>query len=163
MSIDKLPGIRGDLVRTDENWQEWDFAKFVYALRGWTERNTVTIRSSDKPWRDSNAFNTQLGEARPRGGFYCDSTDHKPNECTEVSNTSERRKIFLRKRLHFNCARDDHRATEWKSRKTCLFCKRRHDISICDRGNVDISMTATQILCAMVLWCTQWLSWKLQE
>ena len=163
MSIDKLPEIRGDLVRTDENWQEWDFAKFVYALQGWTERNPVTIRSSDKPWRDSNAFNTQLGDARPRGGVYCDSTDHKPNECTEVSNTSERRKIFLRKRLHFNCARDDHRATEWKSRKTCLFCKRRHDISICDRGNVDISMTATQILCAMVLWFTQWLSWKLQE
>ena len=38
MSIDKLPGLRGDLVRTDENWQDWDFAKFVYALQGWTER-----------------------------------------------------------------------------------------------------------------------------
>ena len=60
MSIDKLPGIRGDLVRTDENWQEWDFPKFVYALQGWTERNPVTIRSSDKTWRDSNVFNTQL-------------------------------------------------------------------------------------------------------
>lgn len=38
MSIDKLPGIRKALVRTDENWQEWDFVKFVYALQGWTER-----------------------------------------------------------------------------------------------------------------------------
>jgi len=33
MSIDKLPGIRGDLirgdlVRTDKNWQGWDFPKF---------------------------------------------------------------------------------------------------------------------------------------
>ena len=145
MSINILSGIRGNLVRTDENWQEWDFTKFVYALQEWTERNPVTIRSSDKPWRDSNAFNTQLGDALPRGGVYCDSTDHKPNECTEVSNTSERRKIFLRKRLHFNCTRDHRRATECKSRKTCLFCKRRHDTSICDRGNVDISMTATQM------------------
>ena len=34
MSIDKLPGIRGNLVRTDENWQEWDVPKFVYALQG---------------------------------------------------------------------------------------------------------------------------------
>ena len=145
MSIDKLPGIRGDLVRTDENWQEWDFPKFVYALQGWTERNPVTIRSSDKSLRDSNAFNTQLGDARPHGCVYCESTDHKPHECTKVSHPDERRKYFLRKRLCFNCAGDDHRATECKSRKTCLFCKRRHHTSICDRGNTDNSMTATQI------------------
>ena len=145
LSIDKLPGIRGDLVRTDENWQEWDFPKFVYALQGWTERNPVTIRSSDKAWRDSNAFNTQLGDARPRGCVYCDSTDHRPHECSKVADPSERRKIFLRKRLCFNCAGDDHRATECKSGKTCLFCKRRHHTSICDRGNADNSMTATQV------------------
>ena len=85
MSINKLPGIRGDLIRTDENWQEWDFPKFVYALQGWTERIPVTTRSSDKSWRDSNAFNTQLGEVRPRGCVYCNSTDHKPHECTKVT------------------------------------------------------------------------------
>ena len=33
MSIDKLEGIRGDLIRTDDSWQEWDFPKFVDALR----------------------------------------------------------------------------------------------------------------------------------
>ena len=108
-------------------------------------KNLVTIRSRDKPWRDSNEFNTQLGDARPCGRVYCDSSDHKPHECTKVSDPSERRKIFLRKRLCFNCARDDHRATECKSRKTCLFCKRRHHTSISDRGNADNSMTATQI------------------
>lgn len=132
------------MVRTDENWQEWDFAKFVYALQGWTERNPVTIRSSDKPWCDSNAFITQLGDARPCGCVYCDNTDHKPQKCTKVSDPSERRKIFLRKRLCFNCARDDHGATDCKSRKTCLFCKRRHHTSICDRGNADNLITATQ-------------------
>ena len=147
MSIDKLRGIRGDLVRTDENWQEWDFPKFVYALQGWTERNPVTIRSSDKTWRDSNAFNTQLDDARPRdrGCVYCESTDHKPHECTKVSDPNERKKMFLKKRLCFNCAGDDHRASECRSRKTCLFCKRRHHTSICHRGNTDNSMKATQI------------------
>lgn len=100
MSIDKLPGIRGDLVRMDENWQEWDFPKFVYALQGWTERNPVTMRSSDKPWRDSNAFNTQLDDVRlrDRGCVYCDSTDHKPHECTKVPDLNERKKIFMKKR-----------------------------------------------------------------
>ena len=109
------------------------------------ERNPVTIRSSDKSWRDSNAFNTQLGEARPRGCVYCNSTDHKPHECSKVTDPSERRKIFLRKRLCFNCAGDDHRAMECKSGKTCLFCKRRHHTFISDRGNADNSTTATQI------------------
>ena len=32
-SLDKLEGIRGDLVRTDDDWREWDFTKFVDALR----------------------------------------------------------------------------------------------------------------------------------
>ena len=41
MSIDKLQGIRGDLVRTDDNWREWDFPKFAEALKRWTERNPI--------------------------------------------------------------------------------------------------------------------------
>ena len=41
MSIDKLQGIRGNLVRTDDNWREWGFPKFVEALRKWTERNPI--------------------------------------------------------------------------------------------------------------------------
>ena len=42
MSIDKLQGIRGDLLRTDDNWREWDFPKFVEALRKWTEKSCRT-------------------------------------------------------------------------------------------------------------------------
>ena len=41
MSVDKLQGIRGDLVRTDDNWREWGFPKFVEALRKWSERNPI--------------------------------------------------------------------------------------------------------------------------
>ena len=41
MSIDKLQGIRGNLVRSDDNWREWDFPKFVEALKKWTERNPI--------------------------------------------------------------------------------------------------------------------------
>ena len=49
MSIDKLQGIRGDLVRTDDNWREWDFPKFMEALRKWTERNPVELELNKKP------------------------------------------------------------------------------------------------------------------
>ena len=84
-------------------------------------------------------------ETRLRGCVYCNSADHKPHECTKVTETSERRKIFRQKRLCFNCAGDDHKATECKSRRTCLYCKRRHHTSICDKGTADNSMTAAQI------------------
>lgn len=49
MSINKLQGIRGDLVRTDDNWREWDFPKLVEALRKWTERNPVELELNEKP------------------------------------------------------------------------------------------------------------------
>ena len=41
LSLHKLPGIRADLVRLDDNWQEWGFPQLVEALRKWCERNPV--------------------------------------------------------------------------------------------------------------------------
>ena len=40
-TLDKLEGIRRDLVRTDDEWQMWNFPQLVEALRKWTERNPV--------------------------------------------------------------------------------------------------------------------------
>ena len=40
-TIDKLEGIRGDLVRMDDDWQGWKFPNLVEALRKWTERNPI--------------------------------------------------------------------------------------------------------------------------
>jgi len=45
-SLDKLEGIRGDLVRTDDDWREWDLTKFVDTLRKWTERNPLPVKST---------------------------------------------------------------------------------------------------------------------
>ena len=39
MTIDKLPGIRGDLVRTDDSWRIWNFPQLIDELRKWTEMN----------------------------------------------------------------------------------------------------------------------------
>ena len=49
MTIDKLPGIRGDLVRTDDSWREWNFPKLVDELRKWTERSPIQLKQSNKP------------------------------------------------------------------------------------------------------------------
>lgn len=78
MSIDKLQGIRGDLVRTDDNWREWDFPKLVEALRKWTERNPVELELNEKPpdrkkppFLQDRSFQALQKDERAQGCVYC--------------------------------------------------------------------------------------------
>ncbi len=41
MTLDKLPNIRGDLVRNDPSWEQWDYLQLTTALQHWTRRNPV--------------------------------------------------------------------------------------------------------------------------
>ena len=71
MNLDKLTGIRGELVRTDSEWESWDFVKLVQALRQWVKRNPVV--SSDNREREENTrrklFNTRGEDVRVKGAF----------------------------------------------------------------------------------------------
>ena len=49
LTLEKLPAIRGDLVRNDPEWESWDFLKFTEALRLWTRRNPVDNLKVFKP------------------------------------------------------------------------------------------------------------------
>ena len=44
-TLDKLPGIKSDLVRLDDNWHEWRFPQLVEALK-----MGVTVRGTQSPW-----------------------------------------------------------------------------------------------------------------
>ena len=106
MSIDKLEGIRGDLLRTDDKWCEWDNPKFVEALRMWTERNPCLPRKKRSEFPSGSSYNTQQ-----RTCVYCDKPDHKSIDCGSVTKPGERRQILQRKRLCFkeapySCVRD---------------------------------------------------------
>lgn len=48
MTLDKLSAICGDLVRTDQEWEKWDFAKLSEAICLWTRRNPVDNKSSER-------------------------------------------------------------------------------------------------------------------
>ena len=54
LTIDKLSDIRGDLVRNDENWQDWNSVQLCDALRLWTRRNPVE-NSSNSPEKPQEA------------------------------------------------------------------------------------------------------------
>ena len=47
--LDRLPGIRSDIVRNDDNWQEWEFPQFVTALEKWTQWFNCTGKDHRAP------------------------------------------------------------------------------------------------------------------
>ena len=51
MTFVKLPGIRRDLVRTDPEWESWDFGKLCEPLSQWVKRNPVVLNDKE---RDDN-------------------------------------------------------------------------------------------------------------
>ena len=59
-TLDKLPGIKADLVRLDDIWQDWNLlvVELVEALRYWTERNPKII-ISDKNVKRDNVYHTK--------------------------------------------------------------------------------------------------------
>ena len=46
VTLDKLQGIRADLVRNDDNQQDWKFQQIVETIEMWTLRNPIPL--SDK-------------------------------------------------------------------------------------------------------------------
>ena len=143
MTLDKLPGIRGDLVRTDPEWEKWDFAKLSEAIRLWTTRNPVDTKSNERDsgerrnhkWdRSRKLYQVRGQDFNPKECVYCGDVSHKPSNCQKITKIEERRATLAQKNLCFNCATPNHRAAECFSKATCQHCKKRHHTSICDRN-----------------------------
>ena len=140
ITLNKLPGIRGDLVRADPEWKQWSFVELVEALRKWTERNPVeaTKQSDGGHWKHrdkpSKVFQTQQkkGQRRSNTCVYCDSADHKSSACLVVQAPEERKSMLAKKKLCFNCTGATHLAANCRSTATCQHCARRHHTSICE-------------------------------
>ena len=95
MCLDKLEGIRGDLVRTDDDWRQWDFPKLVDALRKWTERNPVKTNDKIEKHASSgrtNAFQARQREAKQRRCVYCNDISHASVNCPNVVTSGDRKK-----------------------------------------------------------------------
>ena len=94
ITLDKLPGIRADLVRLDDDWQEWGFNQFLEALRKWTERNPKFLGTPEKYPKRENVYHSKEKEQKPRVCVYCDKEGHKSSDCETVSKIADRRVIL---------------------------------------------------------------------
>ena len=132
-TLDKLSGIRSDLVRTSDNWQSWSFHDLVESLKKWTERNPMDQESRKENYRRDRVMQTSQKHFDRQHCIYCGDLKHKATECQKVTDISERKKIVASKRLCFNCIKEGHRANECKSKGLCQHCKGRHHTSICSK------------------------------
>ena len=62
ITLDKLPGIHANLVRLDDDWQDWGFPQLVEALKKWTERNPKIFVPPDKNLKRDKMFYTRENE-----------------------------------------------------------------------------------------------------
>ena len=135
LTLDKLPGIRADLVRLDDNWQEWGFPQLVEGLRKWCERNPVPL-DGNHGRRDKGR--DPLLQAKQEGGkhrvcVYCKSEEHKSVDCDKIKVVADRRRYLSDNKLCFNCTGAGHRAAECRCTTTCQRCNGKHHSSICDK------------------------------
>ena len=148
MTLDKLPNIRGDLVRNDTDWDKWNYIQLTEALQNWTRRNPVEAQKPEdkkkkREWKHgSYHFSTQQTPYQisksSRKCVYCDSESHRSAECDTILTFEDRKKFLAAKRLCFNCTGPSHRASECRSASRCRLCNKRHHTSICDTPKVDV-------------------------
>ena len=143
LTLDKLPGIRADLVRIDEDWQEWTFPQLVDALRKWTTRNPKIIPSPEKGFKGENAYQANDKNYKHRDCVYCEKSGHKASDCKTVSDIEERRLILSKKKLCFNCTGTKQRASECLSKRSYVKCKGKHHSSICDKTTTTLLTTSS--------------------
>ena len=80
-TLDKLPDIRADLVRLDDDWQEWGFPELIESLRKWCDRNPIPSRDQITSTPDSDHTHRDPSIRSPpnRGLPICDSWSQHPS------------------------------------------------------------------------------------
>ena len=64
MTLDKLPGIRGVLVRTGQDWERWDFAQLSEAIRLWVRRNLVDTKTVEREIKQNRRIGSGKAQTR---------------------------------------------------------------------------------------------------
>ena len=131
MTLDKRPAIRGDLVRDDPDWENWDFVKLAEAIKQWTKQNPVYEKEADAQSGKTGKYGKVFHTKATKVCVYCEG-EHKTGECTVVTSVSDQRRILAKKKLCFNCATGQHHGNACPSKSTCRKCNKRHHTSICD-------------------------------
>jgi chemotaxis protein histidine kinase CheA len=134
-TINKLPQIKPDLVRADDDWEEWTMEVLLKNLQKWLQRNKVDDGSNQRETRykkpEGHWYQKSSGPTKPRCVF-CGNNEHWSDQCKTVKRLVDRKKFFAEKNLCFNRGRTGHRGNQCQSRG-CRKCNAKHHTSLCDK------------------------------
>ena len=108
VTLDKLQGIRVDLVRNDDNWHDWKFQQLVEALEKWTIRNAISLSDKRNPEKSNGYSKSYQARQTKSECLYCEKPDHKSSDFKTAKSGTERRKLLTDKKLCFNCTGAKH-------------------------------------------------------
>ena len=128
--LEKLPGIKAELVTNQVGWQDWGFTELLGALENCKAIHPLESSSASKTPNNRSFFSKE--SSGPKGCVYCDDEHHRSHECKKVVTPVERRQKLQAKKLCFNCTGARHHAAQCRSRVTCFHCKKKHHSSICE-------------------------------
>ena len=131
--FDRLPGIRSNKVRNDDNWQEWEFPQFVTALEKWTQRTRYLIMTLRMELDIMGKKSCKTPNNTKRSVFIVKIRTRIPPIVKSLRVFAETKKILMEKRLCFNCTSKQHRGSDCQSKRTCSTCNERHHSSICSK------------------------------
>ena len=137
-TLNELPQVKPDLVRVDENWEDWSMEDLIDALQKWLRRNN-TENSTEQYKKSEKHLFMLKGEKPTPYCLFCRKQDHWSDSCTVVRELVDRRKFFMDRNLCFNSGRSGHRAEQCR-RRGCLKCNYKHHTSICDKRQKASSM-----------------------
>ena len=115
--------IQGDLVRNNENWQDWKFQQLVDALEKWTARNPIPLGYKRNPEKcNSYSSKSYLAKQKKSECMYCENPDHRSSDCKAAKTVTEHRKKLSVKKNFSTTHEFGQRAAECHSAKACLKC-----------------------------------------
>ena len=118
VTLDKLQDIRADLVRNDDNWQNWKFQQLVETLEKCTVRNPLALNDNRNPQKGISYSKSYQAKQTKSECVYCEKPGHRSSDCKTATPMTERRKTLSDKKICFSCIGAKHRVTECCRAKT---------------------------------------------
>ena len=104
-TLDKLQGIRADLVRSGDSWKNWGIlwaSRRIEKMAREKSKNNCKWEKTEIGWRLPYK---RKREQKTCNCVYCEKGGHKSSECKTAESISERRLKPSQKNLCFNCTK----------------------------------------------------------